>query len=123
MNNRLKLSLISMLVIVASLSGCYYDNEEDLYPGSQACDLTNVTYTASIAPIFAASCNSCHSAGSPSGNITTDSYAAVKTNISRIKGAVNHQSGFSPMPQNGNKLSNCDLSKIDDWINQGMPNN
>jgi len=118
-----KIILASGFVLSLALSGCYSDNEEDLYLGSSTCDVSNVTYSATVAPIFANYCNSCHGGNAPSGNISTDSYASVKTNMSRIKGAVNHQSGFSPMPQNGSKLTACDLLKIDTWINQGMQNN
>lgn len=117
------LVLFSIISIGISLSGCYYDNEEDLYPGGTACDTTNVSYTANIAPVFAAQCNTCHSGGAPAGNIATDNYNSVKNNISRIKGAINHTSGFSPMPQGGNKLTTCELAKIDAWINKGMQNN
>lgn len=117
------LLLFSTLLLVFSLNGCYYDNEEELYPGSTTCDTTNVTYSNSVAPVFAANCNSCHSSGSPSGNIVTDNYTSVKANISRIRGAINHQSTFSQMPQNGSKLPACTLTKIDVWINQGMQEN
>jgi hypothetical protein len=113
---------LSVLAIL-SFNGCYYDNEEDLYLGSNTCDTSNVTYSQSVAPVFANYCNSCHSGSAPSGNISTDSYTSVKNNISRIKGAVNHTSGFSPMPQNGNKLSDCDLTRLDIWIRNGMPEN
>jgi hypothetical protein len=119
--------LFSAFLLTFSLSSCYYDNEEDLYPGGNSCDTSNVTYSNSVAPVFAnangANCNSCHSSSNPSGNIVTDNYASVKANISRIRGAINHQSGYSQMPQNGSKLSTCELTKIDIWINQGMPNN
>jgi len=117
------LLLFTALILVFSLNGCYYDNEEELYPGSTSCDTSNVTYSNSVAPVFAANCNSCHSSGSPSGNVVTDNYTSVKANISRIRGAINHQSGFSQMPQNGSKLAACELTKIDVWINQGMPDN
>lgn len=39
------------------VSGCYYRNEEDLYPESSSCDTNNVTYSASVAPVFATYCN------------------------------------------------------------------
>ncbi len=117
------LLLAVSLIITFSLNGCYNDSEEELYPGSNTCDVSNVTYSNSIAPVFATYCNSCHSSSNPSGNIVTDNYASAKANMSRIKGAVNHSSGYSPMPKNGSQLSTCDLTKIDIWINQGMPNN
>ena len=123
MKTELKILLVSVLALTLTVSGCYYDNEEDLYLGSSTCDTTNVTYSTSVAPVFAGYCNSCHSGSSPSGNIKTDSYSSVVTNITRIVGAINQRSGFKPVPQNGGKLTSCDLTKIDIWIRKGMLNN
>jgi len=116
--------LFSAAILLAfSLNSCYNDSEEELYPGSTTCNTANVTYSNSIAPIFALNCNSCHSSSNPSGNIVVDNYASAKANMSRIRGAVNHQSGYSPMPKNAGQLSACELTKIDIWIAQSMPNN
>lgn len=123
MKTEIKVILVAILAISLTVSGCYYDNEEDLYLGNSTCDTSNVTYATSVAPVFAGYCNSCHSGSSPSGNIKTDSYSSVVTNITRIRGSINHQSGFQAMPQNGGSLSSCDLTKIDIWIRQGMLNN
>jgi mono/diheme cytochrome c family protein len=120
---KISLTFWTSLLCLMLLGGCYYDNEEDLYLGSSGCDTTHVSYSTTLAPIFSANCNSCHSGGAPSGNLTTDTYESVKLNISRIRGAVNHESGYSPMPQNGNQLDACERSKIQAWINQGMQNN
>ena len=109
-----------------SLSSCYNDNEEDLYlkyPTSSACDTTAVTYSTSVAPIFATYCNGCHGGGNPSVNIATDNYDAVVAHMDRIKGCVHHESGFSAMPKDSSPLSTCDLAKIDIWIRDGMQNN
>jgi hypothetical protein len=123
MKIQLKILFASAIALALTMSSCYYDNEEDLYVGSNSCDISNVTYTASVAPVFAGYCNSCHSTGNPSGNIVTDNYAAVVQNMPRIWGAINHETGFSWMPKGGGSLSTCDLSKIDIWIKQGMPDN
>jgi outer membrane lipoprotein SlyB len=120
---KMKIALISALAITLAFGGCYNDNEEDLYLGSNTCDTTNVTYSASVAPVFAGYCNSCHGGSAPSGGINTDSYSSVVANISGIRGAINQQSGYSPMPKNSGSLSTCDLDKIDIWIRQGMLNN
>jgi len=123
MKTQLKIVLISVFALTLALSGCYYDNEEDLYLGSSTCDTANVTYSASVAPVFAGYCNSCHSGSAPSGGIKTDSYTSVTDNITRIRGAINHESGYLAMPQNGGSLSGCDLTKIDIWIRMGMLDN
>ena len=115
--------LLAVFAITLAITGCYYDNEEDLYPGGSACDTTAVSYSGSVAPVFAGYCNSCHSGTSPSSGIKTDGYTAVVSNISRIRGAINHQPDYLAMPQNGGKLTACDLNKIDIWIRLGMPNN
>lgn len=123
MKTQIKIALLSVFALALATSSCYYDNEEDLYLGSSNCDTANVTYSASVAPIMAGYCNSCHSGTSPSGNVKTDSYSSVVANSIRIQGAVNHKSGFSPMPQGEAKLSSCSLSVIDIWIRKGMPEN
>jgi cytochrome c5 len=123
MNMKLLNLFLPVFTFVFILSGCASDSEEELYPGSTACDTTDVTYSKSLAPVFAANCNSCHSGDNPTNNIRTDNYSSVKTNISRIHGAINREPGFSAMPQDGAKLSDCDLKKIDIWIADGMPDN
>jgi hypothetical protein len=98
--------------------GCYYDNEEELYPNVAGCDTLNITYEASIAPVMAKSCNTCHSGSAPSAGIRTDNYndLSVIASNGRLWGAVSHAQGYSPMPKDQAMLSDCDLSKIRKWI-------
>lgn len=113
---------VAAIALSLTITSCYNDNEEDLYLGGDVCDTTNVTYTNSVAPVFAANCNSCHNAASPAGGIATDTYADVKNNYESIRSAINRTDGTA-MPKGGNKLTSCELKKIDVWINQGMLNN
>ena len=41
----------------------------------------------------------------------------------KLIGTVNWASGFSPMPKGGSKLPNCNITKLQQWINAGAPNN
>lgn len=118
-------SLLAVMLVTAAviLNSCYYDNEEELYGNQQPCDTTNISYSADIAPLMIASCNGCHSGAGAAAGIATNSYDQVVANIERISGAINHKPGFSAMPQNGSKLSDCDLNKFTAWINSGNPNN
>lgn len=120
----LPLALIIFVIVLISNS-CYYDNEEYVYPNPTACDTTSVTYSLTVAPIMTANCNGCHSSSAPSAGIITDSYAGLQPIIAdgKFRGAINHLPGFSSMPQGGNKLSTCDLAKIDAWLNAGAQNN
>jgi mono/diheme cytochrome c family protein len=124
MNRLLKFFFLSVFAAVV-LAGCYNDNEEDLYPQTSDCDLTNVTYSATIAPIMATSCNGCHGAASASGGVVTATFDGLKAIASngKLYGTVSHASGFSPMPQGGSKLSQCAIDKIKTWVDAGAPNN
>lgn len=118
-------TMLILAVVIVLSGGCYYDNEEDLYPNATECDTLNITYEATIAPIMANSCNTCHSGPSPSAGIKTDSYGdlAIIANNGRLWGVVSHAQGYSPMPKDQAKLSDCSLTKIGKWINSGLPEN
>lgn len=115
--------IVIVMFISLLVTSCYYDNEEDLYPMS-GCDTANVKYTQTIAPIMQNRCNGCHATGNQTGVVTEtwEGLNAVAVD-GRLWGAVNHESGYNPMPQNQDKLSDCDLSKISIWIEGGALNN
>ena len=120
-------SLFLMATITSFLGngGCYYDDEANLYPEIGGCDITNVTYTITISAIMSNNCNACHSGSTPESNVKTDNYNDLKIIVDngKLSGCVNHDSGFSAMPKDRPKLSDCDLSKINTWIIDGASNN
>lgn len=118
-------ALIILGLSLALLSACYYDKEEELYPATGTCDTTNISYAADILPVLQSNCISCHSTTLTQGNINLETYPSLSAAIAsgKFSGAVNHQSGFSPMPKGGGKLSQCNLEKINHWISIGYPNN
>jgi uncharacterized membrane protein len=90
------------------------------------CDTTQFKYSANIAPILSANCTGCHAGGAAaSGGIDLSSYSNVKIQASngRLTGAVTQAPGYSPMPQNAAKLSECQLTQIRKWVAAGAPNN
>jgi hypothetical protein len=121
------LSLVMFIITLLAVVSCYYDSEEALYPSlSSSCDTLNVTFSGTIAPILGSNCLSCHSnsaAASAGGNIRLQDYADVKAQNARIAGAVKQLSGFSPMPKNGGRLSDCSIRQFDTWVLNGMPGN
>jgi hypothetical protein len=124
-----KISLLSITALLLILvQSCYYDKEDDLYPFTKTtCDTTNVTYSLTIAPIMAANCNSCHNNNTiANGGVKTDSWdqLSIVAKDGRLSNAVNWTGVASKnMPQGGSKLSDCDLSKINAWVNAGSLNN
>lgn len=91
------------------------------------CDTTSFKFAEDIQPIMNTWCVGCHSTSgaSASGNVDLSSYSGVVNAIAnnQLMGAIKHSSGFNPMPQGGNQLSNCQISKIQSWISSGYPNN
>lgn len=63
------------------------------------------------------------------GNVNLEGYENIKlqseirrNDISVVIGTIKFMDGFSPMPPYG-KMNDCDIRKIELWIDQGMQNN
>lgn len=116
-----------LFLMASSLSGCYYDKEELLYPGSCTAPASPV-FATDILPLLNSRCNSCHSSasssGSGGGNIL-DSYTEVKkqADSGKLLGSIQHASGYSAMPKNSGKIPACEIQKIQNWISSGALNN
>jgi hypothetical protein len=117
------------MLLLFSLSDCYYDSQEYLYPSLDLqCDTTNITYSVSVKKILTENCLACHSnasASSSGGSVKLENYADVKVaaDNGKLLGSVMHSSGFSAMPKNGGSLSSCNLIIIQKWIANQAPNN
>lgn len=104
------------------IAGCYYDVE----PNPGTCDTTNITYSGTIAGIIQSNgclTTDCHGGNSPLSGIRLSDYNSVKARETRLYGAINHSPGFVAMPQNTGKISQCDINKVQAWVNAGAPNN
>lgn len=123
----LRFAWLSSVLALLLLPGCYYDNEQELYPdeGSAACDTVNVSYASTILPIIQAQCYVCHDEGAAFGNVVLEGHANLLryANDGRLYGAVAHLSGYSAMPQGRNQLPDCQLLQIKSWVDAGAPNN
>lgn len=121
-----KLLAIAALALVTA--GCYNDKYDKLYPvGSVVCDTTTVSYTADVRPILDAKCATagCHDAGTGAGGYDFSTHATTQPSATngKLVGTVNWTAGFSAMPKNQPKLSQCEINKITRWANQGALNN
>ena len=113
-----------MLLGTVMISSCYYDSVEKLYPSTD-CVTTNMSLQTDIEPILERNCYVCHSSSVNSGNVTLDTYSdlMVRVNDGSLLGAINHNQGFTAMPQNAPKLASCEIAKIEQWITDGAQNN
>lgn len=124
MKNKRTLIILTLFSVTALfISQCKHDvtvtgipNPEP--PGPVVCDTSNVTYTGSVLPILQQQCLSCHSGSNPSGNLDFTNYdqLAYVAQSGSLLGAIRHEAGYIPMPQNGTKLDECSIATIAIWV-------
>lgn len=111
------------LLILVFASGCYYDNEEELYPNS-FCDTVNVSYSGAISPIVQARCATpgCHVAGgSGTGDFTVFTELKEQVDNGRLMLSLRGGADAIPMPPDG-ALRDCEVEQFQLWVNAGAPN-
>ncbi len=115
-----------MLALSMLLGGCYYDNEEELYPSptTSGGDTTVVVkYSSDIEPLINQHCYGCHSAASYQavGKVNLEGYANAKSAAQKPKfvQCVRWEQGCN-MPPSG-RLPADQLQKIERWISQNFP--
>jgi hypothetical protein len=109
------------------VASCYYDNEEELYPvGSTTCVTTTMSFKNDVVKVLNDNgCISCHGAVQYQGNVSLVGYSEVLKYVkdSSLVGSIKHRPQFKAMPQNGPKIGDCSISKIEAWIAQGSADN
>lgn len=118
------LSLMAALLLIG-LSGCYYDNEEELYQyyyQQNACDTSSISFSGDIFPIIQGNCATvgCHVAGGSAPGIFSN-YAGVmdKVNNGSFENRVLIQRDMPP----AGALTDCQINLIQAWLNAGAPDN
>lgn len=106
---------------VFTLGGCYYDVEEELYPAAginpSTCDTSHVTYGNYISQLISSNCSgsNCHIGGSQAPDISD--YTKLTSNIGLVRSQVIVNKTMPP----AGPLSACDRMKLQQWIDNGMP--
>jgi len=116
----------SFVILILIFRGCYWDDEETLYPVLGECDTTDVSYADDIVVILSGNCYSCHSnlnAPSFGSGIRLEDYQDVVSLQERIAGSINHEAGYVPMPRGSSKLDPCSILKFEAWVADGSPDN
>ena len=113
-------ALLALSFIAFLATGCYYDNEEDLY--GAPCDASVFTFSGQILPIIQANCqaSNCHGAGQSLGNGELLDYQDVQVFVQddKLRSAV----ATKYMPKDGS-LSSCEIDLIEKWIAAGALDN
>jgi hypothetical protein len=89
---------------------------------SDGCDTSNVTFSGQIWPMMESYCTGCHSAGAASGGIVIASYEDMVSLAGNgsLMGSIRYEPGYAKMPTN-QQLSECNISLLQKWIDDGFP--
>ena len=116
-----------MVIVLTVVASCYSDNKEEIYQNFVPCTVDTtaaVTYSADIGPLLTASCaiDGCHNSSSRQSNLDLSTYGDSKriADDGRLKNRIN---GIGPIMPPSGSLQQCDIDKIEIWINEGAPNN
>lgn len=123
--NKLLAGLGGLALMAVAFTGCYYDNEEELYQyyyQNNNCDTTAVTFADDIMPIIQGNCavTGCHIA-SGTGNGIFENYQGVKDKVDNgsFFARVIEQRDMPP----NSVLSDCQINLLTAWLDAGAPNN
>ena len=120
-----------ILVSAVGLNSCYYDKYDELTAYQKLtspCDSANVSFSKSVAPIFASLCNNCHSSSQNQGGVILDTYngSLIVAQNGKLVNSIEHTSASSInyMPSGSTtKISDCKLKIIENWVSAGAKNN
>jgi hypothetical protein len=130
-NNMIKnLMIWGLFVAVISIltTSCYKDNEEELYPKVSDCDTLLVSYSTGVVPILESFCYACHDEtnnASLASGVNLEGYDNLMLHIESgsFLSSIVQDGNASFMPKNSNKLADCNVAIIRNWINEGASNN
>lgn len=113
-------TLITVTILLVLAVSCRKDKVAVEPFNPEECTET-ISYTEDVQPILDINCSTsgCHNSNSGSAGYVFESHPQVSDNADIILSVIKHESGFSAMPQGGDKLSDSTIQKIECWINQG----
>ncbi len=116
--NKAALSLVTLLFLLLACN-------KDETPDTVDCTGITPTYTSDIKAILDVSCakSGCHDVETHENGYDLSTYATAKpvSQNDRFLGAIQHKSGFTPMPENSGKLSQENIDLITCWVQNGSP--
>lgn len=90
-----------------------------------ACNSEETSFSANIFPLIQDQCLGCHQPTNALGDINLSDYAHVRTFAANglLMGSIKHDAGYDAMPPTGNKMTDCQIAQIQNWISEGAQDN
>ena len=124
-----RLSCLTVFSVIIGFASCTKENLEDMTAARVGgCDTINpISYNEDVIPILTS--NGCLNSGchdGTAGDLNLSDHTKLKTialDNDRLRQAIMHTGNAKPMPLNGNKLDECSIAMIDQWIDEGCLKN
>jgi len=84
-----------------------------------------ISFKSDVFPVVDKYCKGCHSGTHPWADLFLRNYNEVKevADNGKLVGVISHDMDFPPMPQNQDRLLQCDIDRITLWVQEGALNN
>ena len=111
--------VITFAILLLFLSSCSY-NELSLPP---PCETDNPSFTDCVEPIFKKNCIGCHFQNNSTGIIPLTNFLEIQDKVinGTVIESIKREVGF--MPKNGERLTVEEILIIENWKENGAPNN
>ncbi|MFK7981358.1 MAG: cytochrome c [Saprospiraceae bacterium] len=89
------------------------------------CNSTATSFKDNIQPLFKTYCYGCHQAGDKEGGISMEDYGLIKELVDdgSLLGSMKHSPNFVAMPLYLDKMTDCQIGQVENWIKEGAKNN
>jgi uncharacterized membrane protein len=85
------------------------------------CNSEEASFSVNVFPLIQDQCYGCHQPNNAQGGINLEDYDHIRTfaGNGNLLGSVKHTLGYEAMPTAGNKLTDCQIATINNWIVEG----
>ena len=92
---------------------------------SVPCDATATSFKQNIQPLFKTYCYGCHQANDQQGDISMEDYEHILEYVrdGSLLGSMKHDRDYDAMPLYLDKMTDCQIALVENWINEGAQNN
>lgn len=113
--------LVSEIKIIEDWINQGAENTDCILP----CNSTATSFKADIQPLFKLYCYGCHQAGDREGGVSMEDYAHIKELVAdgSLLGSMKHSGKFVAMPLYLDKMTDCQIGQVENWIKEGAMNN
>src|SRR5947207_15519282 len=111
------------IILLIFISFCFFTLYSCYSHKADLCETANVRLSVELNAIMTANCFRCHSSSNAAvngGNYNLEDFATIQSAAldGRLYSSIIQDNKLAPpMPQDGGRLSDCEISQFEAWIN------